>query len=281
MRITRFKDFMYHIIIIYMDNSYNVIGVTALYDIGRKDRNFDFYIENIKELLQFKMSLIIFCNKYTYNQLKDINRQHYMHFIVRELEELDFYRKHYDEIRKHISQSAYKSNIKDYGRPETIYSEYNIIQYSKFDFLYDAKQIVNSEYYMWIDAGTPRFFGHIPMNIWPTYEKLSNKIVVQTFREREIIEKFNGCFYDVINKICLRNECKMARYLIIGTTFVVPSKDVEWLKQKIIEKYEEMIEYGYLNNEQVALEFVVKDNLKRFDVKINNSNNWYNMMEYL
>jgi len=257
------------------------ICVTALYDIGRKDRNFDFYIDNIKKLLQFKMPLIIFCNNSTYNKLKDINHEHYVQFIVREFEELDFYKKHYSEIKNNISSESYKRNVKHYGRPETVYSEYNIIQYSKFDFISEVKQIVNSEYYIWIDAGVPRFFDNVPTDIWPNYEKLNDKIIVQTFKEAEINEKFNKNFNDILNCINLENECKMSRYLIIGTTFVVPNKDVEWLKTKVNEKYNEMLRYGYLNNEQVAIEFVVKENLERFDVKINNSNNWYNMMEYI
>jgi hypothetical protein len=73
----------------------------------------------------------------------------------------------------------------------------------------------------------------------------------------------------------------MSRYLIIGTTFVVPNKDIEWLKKCINDKLNEMINYGFLNNEQVALEFVVKENIKKFDIKINNSNNWYNFMDYI
>ena len=73
----------------------------------------------------------------------------------------------------------------------------------------------------------------------------------------------------------------MSRYLIIGTTFVVPNKDVEWLRETINEKYREMLDYGFLNNEQVALEFAVKENMDKFDIKINNSNNWYNMMEFI
>jgi hypothetical protein len=73
----------------------------------------------------------------------------------------------------------------------------------------------------------------------------------------------------------------MSRYLIIGTTFVVPHKNVNWLKKNINQKFNEMLDFGFLNNEQVALEFVVKENIHKFDVKINNSNNWYNFMEYI
>ena len=259
----------------------NFVCVTALYNIGRKDRNFEFYIENTKKLLQFKMPLIIFCNKSTYNKLKDIKREYYTQFIVREFEELDFYKKHYHEIKENISKDEYKNNVKHYGRPETVYPEYNIIQYSKFDFLFEVKNIINSQHYIWIDAGVPRFFNDIPKNKWPNYKKLNDKIIVQTFRENEIKDKFKCNFNEITNNIKLKNECKMSRYLIIGTTFVVPNKDVEWLRNNINEKYREMLDYGFLNNEQVALEFVVKENMERFDIKINNSNNWYNMMEYI
>jgi len=257
------------------------VCVTALYDIGRKERGFDFYIKNVKKLLKFKMPLIIFCNKSTYNQLKDIDREYYIQFIVRELEDLDFYKKHYFEIKNNISSEDYKRNIRDYGRAETVYPEYNVIQYSKFDFISDAKQIINSEYYVWVDAGVPRFFDNMPIDIWPSYEKLNDKIIVQTFRETEINEKFNSNFNGALNRIDLENECKMSRYLIIGTTFVVPNKDVEWLKISIHEKYNKMLGYGYLNNEQVAIEFLVKENIEKFDVKLNNSNNWYNMIQYI
>ena len=258
-----------------------LVCVTALYDIGRKDRNFDFYIKNINKLLQFKMPLIIFSNKSTYNKLKDIKREYYTQFIVRELEDLDFYKKHYHEIKENISTDKYKKNIKDYGRPETIYPEYNVIQYSKFDFLCEVKNIIHSDSYIWIDTGIPRFFNTIPINEWPDHKKLNDKIIVQTFRETEIKEKFKCNFNEIINNISLKNECKMSRYLIIGTTFVVPNKDVEWLRKTVNEKYREMLDYGFLNNEQVALEFVVKENRDKVDIKINHSNNWYNMMEYI
>ena len=257
------------------------VGVTALYDIGRKDRIFDFYMKNIKKLLQFKMPLIIFCNKSTYHKLKGINRKYYTQFIVRELDHLDFYKKYYHEIKENISRDKYRNNIKDYGRPETIFPEYNVIQYSKFDFLCEVKNIIHSQHYIWIDAGIPRFFNNIPTNEWPDHKKLNDRIIVQTFRETEIIDKFKSKYSDIIHDINLKHECKMSRYLIIGTTFVVPNKDVEWLRKTINEKYREMLDYGFLNNEQIALEFAVKENMERFDIKINHSNNWYNMMEYI
>ena len=257
------------------------VCVTALYDIGRKDRNFDFYIDNIKQLFNFKMPLIVFCNKSTYDKLKGVNREYYIQFIIKEFKELEFYKKHCQEIKENINKEKYKSIIKDYGRPETIYPEYNIIQYSKFDFLEDVKKLINSEHYTWVDAGIPRFFKNIPTKIWPDYNKFNNKIIVQTFKETEILKKFNSKFNDILNVINLENECKMSRYLIIGTTFVVPNKSVEWLRTKINEKYQVMLTCGYLNNEQIAIEFAVKENLDMFDVKINNSDNWYNMMEYI
>ena len=134
---------------------------------------------------------------------------------------------------------------------------------------------------MWIDSGVPRFFNEIPKQIWPNYDKFNNKIIVQTFMKKEIKQKFNNDFNSSIESINLEEECKNSRYLIIGTNFVVPNKDVELLKLKINEKYQEMINFGFLNNEQVAIEFVVKENIEIFDIKVNNSDNWYNMMNYI
>lgn len=256
------------------------VSVTALYDIGRKDRSFDFYIENIKKLLQFKMPIVIFCNRSTYEKLKNIKRDEYTQYIIKEFEELDFYRKHYNEIQNNISSDKYKNTVKHYGRPETIYPEYNVIQYSKFDFLNEVKQNINSNYYMWIDAGTPRFFDNIPVRKFPDYNKLNNKIMVQTFMEKEIQQKFGKCFYDVIKSIHLQDEIKYSRYLVIGTTFIVPNNKIEWLWERINEKYQDMLKHGFLNNEQVALEFVVKEYIDEFDIKLNTSEKWYNMMEY-
>ena len=260
---------------------FNFVAVTALYDIGRKDRKFDFYINYFSQLLSFKMPLVVFCNSSTYDHFKSIKREHYTQFIVRELEELDFYKKHHNEIKENISQEIYKKNVMHYGRPETIHPNYNVIQYSKFDFLQEAKKMINAEYYMWIDAGAPRFFKSIPETIWPNSNLFNNKIIVQTFMVKEIRERFLSNFCESIGKIQLKDECKNSRYLIIGTNFVVPNKDVHWLRDKINSKFKEMLQYGYLNNEQVAMEFVVKENMNKFDIKVNNSEKWYNMMEYI
>ena len=79
----------------------------------------------------------------------------------------------------------------------------------------------------------------------------------------------------------MEKEFKLSRYLIIGTTFVVPKNYVSWLKEKILFYYKKMVSYGFINNEQVALEFVVKDYPEYFDIKINNSEKWYNFDKYI
>jgi hypothetical protein len=259
-----------------------IIGITALYDINRHDRSFEFYIEKIKDLFRFKLPLIIFCGQKTYLKLKDITRDSYTKFIVNELEDLKFYKNHLSEITNNLTNPIYKTNVKHYGRIETVNPLYNIIQYSKFDFLCQVKTIIDCKNYMWIDAGVSRFFKQIPTTYWPNINKLtSNKIIVQSFNQPEIQSKFKTDFYSALTKINMHDECKDSRYLIIGTTFVVPNKDVEWLHDNINNIFQEMINIGYLNNEQLAMEFVIKNNLDRFDIKINKSNNWYNMMEYI
>ena len=261
--------------------SNKMIAVTALYDISRKDREFSFYLNNIKDLLKFKLPLVIFCNNITYQNLKIIERSYYTRFIIKEIEDLEFYIKYYKDIYKNINNINFINNIKEYGRIETINPNYNIIQYSKFYFIEEVKKIINSKYYIWFDAGVSRFFDKIPERIFPNYEKLSNKIIVQSFKESEIKEKFNCNYKEALNKINLIDECKNSRYLIIGTTIIIPKDYVEKLKNNINIQFNKMLEIGFLNNEQVAIEFCVKENPEMFDVKINKSDNWYNMLEYI
>jgi len=258
-----------------------MISITALYDISRPDRDFSFYLNYIKDLLKFKLPLVIFCNNITYQNLKIIERPYYTRFIIKEIEDLEFYRKYYKDIYKNINNINFINTVKEYGRIETINSNYNIIQYSKFYFIEEVKKIINSKYYIWLDAGVSRFFDKIPERIFPNYEKLSNKIIIQTFKESEIKEKFNCNFKEALDKINLFDECTNSRYLIIGTTIIVPKDYVEKLKNNIIIQFNKMLEIGFLNNEQVAIEFCVKENPEMFDIKINKSDNWYNMFEYI
>lgn len=258
------------------------VFVTALYDINRKDRKFEFYINNLKKLLNFKVPIIIFCNSETHNKLKKIKRNHFTKFIIKEFRELYFFKNHYTQIKEILESKKFVENVKDYGaRIETTSAEYNIVNYSKFFFLENAKELLHSDYYIWVDAGIPRFFKKIPEDVWPDFSKFKNKIIVQTFRNKEINEKFGKEFSNVIDNIEMEKEFKLSRYLIIGTTFVVPKNYVSWLKEKILFYYKKMVSYGFINNEQVALEFVVKDYPKYFDIKINNSEKWYNFDKYI
>jgi len=258
-----------------------MVAITALYDISRKDRDFNFYLNYIKDLLKFKLPLVIFCNNITYKKIKHVDRPYYTKFIIKELEDLEFYKKYYNKIYNNINNPNFINNVKDYGRIETINAKYNVIQYSKFDFLEEVKNIIKSKYYIWLDSGVSRFFDKIPDRVFPNYNLFSNKIIIQTFKESEIKEKFNCNYEDAINKINLIEESKNSRYLIIGTTIIVPKDYVEKLKYNINIQFNKMLEFGFLNNEQIAIEFCFKENPEMFDVKINKSDNWYNMLEYI
>ena len=81
-----------------------------MYDINRKDRKFEFYINNLKKLLNFKVPIIIFCNFETHIKLKKIKRNHFTKFVVKEFDELFFFKNHYTQIKEILESKKFVEN---------------------------------------------------------------------------------------------------------------------------------------------------------------------------
>ena len=144
--------------------------ITALYDIGRDKngdgRTIDQYLNWFAKTLQLNVSMVV----YTEEKFKDFvckTKQNNLKVIVRPLSEIPYY-KYNDTIVTILNDQQYKSKIIDPDRVECNLSLYNIIQYSKFDWIVEAIQekYFDTEYYFWMDAGCSRFFQDVdPHNV--------------------------------------------------------------------------------------------------------------------
>ena len=148
--------------------------VTALFDIKRESiedgRTMDQYLIWFKETLKMNCPMVIFIEK----QFEDFvhlhrPREYQTHIIVQTLRDV-FYFKYRDDIDEIIHSESYRKRISHPNRIECNLAEYNVIQYSKFDWL---KRTIDlnpfaSTYFFWMDAGCSRFF--LDTNIsrrWP------------------------------------------------------------------------------------------------------------------
>jgi len=238
--------------------------ITALYDIGRDKngdgRTIDQYLNWFAKTLQLNVPMVV----YTEEKFKDFvykNKKNNLKIIVKPLSEIPYY-KYTDKISSILKNTEYKSKIIDPSRVECNLPLYNIIQYSKFDWIVEAikEKYFDTEYYFWMDAGCSRFFQDVDIsNPWPSNYNLLAK------DKFNIQGNSNTLHYNIpdTEKYILDSNC-----ILVGTLFG-GSKDVcVDIAKKIKSQFELYLNINIVNNEQIILGYLFKKNPELFNVFI-------------
>jgi hypothetical protein len=238
--------------------------ITALYDIGRDKngdgRTIDQYLNWFAKTLQLNVPMVV----YTEEKFKDFvlkNKQNNLKVIVKPLCEIPYY-KYNDKISQILSDNVYRSKIIDPNRVECNLSLYNIIQYSKFDWIVEAikENYFDTEYYFWMDAGCSRFFEDVDTNSpWPTNYNLLAK------DKFNIQGNSNTLYYKISDteKYIWDSNC-----ILVGTLFG-GSKDVCIdIADRVKTQFELYLNDNIVNNEQIILGYLFKKNPDLFNVFI-------------
>lgn len=231
--------------------------VTALFDINRQQygdgRSFEKYLEWLPETLSLSSNYVI----YTEDKVVPyIPKKDNIKVIVSPLEEVPLYHKH-DQIESILKNPEYLNKIKDPHRVECVLPLYNIIQYSKFEWLKRtiSENPFNSQYFFWMDSGCSRFFNGLS-STFPNLNKLPPKFLIQgnVNTDRTPIDE---------------NYKWMSDCVLVGTFFGGPTKYVVEVSDLILKfLQEEMLDQNMINNEQIALAYICKRNLSLFNVYI-------------
>jgi hypothetical protein len=175
-----------------MNNNLNdMLFITAYKDIDRKswiqssrtnEEYFEYFFNLIKD---FEYNLVVYveddvCNKI----LSRINLNNASsNFILKNFNSVNtFLKKYLENDKRIISSDIYKNKIPNERKnhPEHLYSEYNLLNHSKINFISDArKSHPYYEFYSWIDFGYVRCEQSIPRNI--NISKLPQKMIFHTF----------------------------------------------------------------------------------------------------
>ena len=243
-----------------------VVEITALFDIKRETsgdgRSIAQYLEWFKETLQLKSNMTIYTEEKFYDFVTENrkNSDHETKIIIQKLEEIPFY-KNNQQIKEIINDQFYRARIKDVSRVECNLSEYNVIQYSKFGWLKNAIQAnPDYDYFFWMDAGCSRFFeGFDFKNEWPDTSTLdSTKILIQG----------NANFIQMFDKLKIEDYIWDNNCVLVGTLFGGGKSPVLDLHKKIDETYQYFVNNGCINNEQLALAIIAKQQPNMFDIRI-------------
>ena len=242
--------------------------ITALYDIGRDkltgkvaQRSFSKYLSWFKYLLKINVPMVIFIPSYLEQYVRENRSLDYKTtIIIREFEQLSAY-KYYDIIQSIIDNMA-----KEVGKPkhfslcpEYMTAKYQTIIYSKFDFLYEVSNSnpYNSQYFIWLDAGTfyndPPFDYNLP---WPDPYKiniLGNKFLISNTNLTDLTPIKD-------KKHVLRQNNNVICAFILGGNKNI----IEQVHKQFWQEVNNTIQLGVASNEQNILHLMILEQPDRY-----------------
>lgn len=247
----------------------DVTIVTALFNVQRENmdgRDWQNYLKWFDITLKLKCPMIIFVSEDLESFIKERRENLPTEIITQKIEDIPYYYLKND-IDNIISSNEYKQRISDPSRIECQHSIYSIIQYSKFEWLRTSiiKNPFDSKFFFWMDAGASRFFEGYDLNLeYPSpnaveaLEGMGNKFLIQMNMEY---------YPDLVNADTLSKDYLLDnRSYILGSMF--GGTENATLKVIIDVKYylDQMISEGFINNEQILLGYLVKQNPDDYEV---------------
>lgn len=238
--------------------------ITALFDIGRDKngdgRTIDQYLSWFDKTLSLNTPMVIYTEEKFKHFVEQRRSSKNTKIIIQNLTEIPYY-KYKEKIESILNSQVYKSKIKDPNRIECNLSLYNIIQYSKFDWIKDAidKNIFDCQYYFWMDAGCSRFFQDVDvLKPWPNEINIDpNKLNIQG--------NSNTVFYKIknIDEYIWDSNC-----ILVGTLFGGSKPVMLNMAKEVKNLFKKYLNENKLNNEQIILAILFKKNPELFNVYI-------------
>jgi hypothetical protein len=251
----------------------SVTLVTALYDINRKTegdgRSFDEYLSWFAKTLKVKSPMVIFVEESLKDFVAEQRGNLPTKIITQSLEEIPYYHLN-DDIQKILDDETFKSKIGAPSRVECKMSLYNVVIFSKFPWV---KRVIeenpfDSEYFMWMDAGLSRFFDPHGVNINQPYPSESAEEVLIDNKESVLIQATMNFYPDLVNaEVCDESYFLDPRSWVMaglwGGGSEVLTKFCDMVDEVLQEK---MIKNNVINNEQIVMAYLYKNNDDMFTV---------------
>lgn len=230
----------------------NTTVVTALYDIGREKydgRKLSDYLNWFSKTLELNVPMVIFCQKGLGAWVADQRKKYSQTSVIEtQIDELPYYDQH-DKINDILNDTKYQERITDPNRIECKLPLYNIIQYSKFEWLRKVSVFnpFNSKYFFWMDAGCSRFFDNIDITKpWPANYKMLHS------GQLNIQGNSNTMKY-VLNWTSDSKYITDSNCILVGTLFGGVASICQEIASRVYHEYYDWSKYDLVNNEQIIL----------------------------
>ena len=238
----------------------NVTVVSALFNIDRVDgRKWDEYLKWFDKTLQLKVPMILFITEDLVEFVEERRGDLPTELIVDTIDDIPYYHLK-DEIQDILDSEEYKENISDPDRIECKQAMYSVIHYSKFPWIKYAveKNPHDTDYFFWLDAGGSRFFDNFDLTEqWPSKEACKS---LEEMGESFLLQMNCDYYPDLYNADELDLDYLYDnRSYVLGSLFgghknKIPSV-CDLVEDVLIN---EMINKKNVNNEQIALGYIIK-----------------------
>lgn len=250
--------------------------VSALFNIKREEmdgRTWEEYLKWFDVTLKLKCSMVLFVSEDLFSFVEERRRDIPTKIIVQAIEEIPYYYLK-DKMDSILQSEDYKNKMAVLDRIECNYSLYSIIQYSKFKWIENVIQNndFNSELFFWIDAGASRFFDGFDLE--KEFPGVAANKELDKLGEKFLIQQNMESYSDLVSSNGLdKSYFYDARSFVCGTFFGMHKN----IHSKILNEIEnilfnDMISKNNLNNEQIALGYLVKNKPELFEIFYRN--NW-------
>jgi hypothetical protein len=234
--------------------------VTAFFDIGREQRGdgrkLNEYLDWIQKTLKLNCYLYIvteekFRTFFEENRPSEYKDKTFIKII--QFSDSHYYR-YIDQMRAIVGTPEYKARIAYPNRVECVLPEYNVIQYSKMDYLRMAieENPFGSEYFFWLDAGASRFFNQIDVS--RPFPSSTGVKIIQGSGDRFIAQgRYDLGTYPIDE----RQFIWTADNLMFGGMFGGKASVVLEMGRLLDETFvKKMLDQGCVNNEQLVLALI-------------------------
>lgn len=251
----------------------SVTLVTALYDIDRgtkgDGRSFDEYLDWFAKTLKTKSPMVIFVDESLKEFVENNRKGLPTKVITQSLEEIPYYELNND-IQKVLDDEEFKEKVSFPSRVECKMSLYNVVIFSKFPWV---KRVIeenpfDTEYFMWMDAGLSRFFGPHDVNINMPYPSEAAQEVLLSCKDTVLIQATMNFYTDLVeSEVCDESYFLDARSWVMaglwGGGAEALSKFCDMVDDVLRNK---MIKNNVINNEQIVMAYLYKNNDELFSV---------------
>lgn len=242
--------------------------VSSLFDIRRElidGRSWDDYLSWFDVTLKLRCPMVLFVSEETVPFIEERRIGLPTTIIPQTIEEAPY---HYlkGQIDEIVSSDEYRSKIRDPGRIECLNSLYSVIQYSKFKWLEQVSKVnpFNSKFFFWLDAGGSRFFdGYDLSQDYPSDYGLN---ALNSIGDKFLIQMNMESYSDLANTSALTKDYLLDnRSYVLGSMFGGTENIVAEVAREIDNLFiNDMLQNNFINNEQIALGYLLKRNPSTF-----------------